>query len=139
MSACAKRNTPALQRATSTDLPPAITLLPTITPTPSKTPGAYPSRTPPVMCPNAPVSRLVVMERGRVTETEDGETLNMRTSPGTNNRIIVQMEQLETFFVLDGPVCTSQYTWYKVEYKGDVGWVAEGDADQYYAEPYLVN
>ena len=44
----------------------------------------------------------------------------------------------EIFYALAGPVCDQSYAWFRgqVEYKGIVGWIAEGDNDSYYVEPY---
>ena len=88
-------------------------------------------------CENAPMTYLILNERGQVTDTDDEETLNLRSGPGTDYRILEQIEQLEVFFVLDGPVCAEDYAWYRVLYAGQEGWIAEGDFEQYYAEPYL--
>lgn len=82
---------------------------------------------------------MIVGERGRVTETDDGETLNLRSGPGIEYSILEQIEPLQTFFVLDGPQCDNDgdYTWFQIDYKGQMGWIAEGDEEQYYAEPFL--
>ena len=104
---------------------------------PSVTPGDFPTVTPHIFCEDTPESQLIIGERGRVTKTDDDETLNLRSGPGIDYRILVQIEQLETFFVLDGIQCSDGYAWFQVNYEGRVGWIAEGDEDQYYAEPYL--
>jgi Bacterial SH3 domain len=104
---------------------------------PSTTPGDFPTVTPHIFCEESPESFLIIAERGQVTQTEDGETLNLRNGPGINYRVIEQIEQLETFYVLDGPQCNGGYTWFQINYNGRIGWVAEGNEDQYFAEPYL--
>ena len=92
-------------------------------------------------CPSSPVSRLIVQERGKVTE--DDETLNLRRNPGTSSEVVRRIEPGAVFTVLDGPTCAGEYTWFRIRYK-DVeddlffeGWIAEGDFEQYYVEPYL--
>lgn len=91
------------------------------------------TRTPP--CEGAPINRLIVQERGRVTD--NGEKLNLRRAPGTDQQIIMRIDPGETFMVLDGPTCAETYVWYQVDYQGTQGWIAEGDIEQYYTEPYL--
>jgi len=87
-------------------------------------------------CPNAPPIRLIVQERGRVSD-EDDRTLNLREGPGTSFAVIFAIEPNELFFVLDGPECDGEYAWFRVQYRNYTGWIAEGDADVYYVEPYL--
>ncbi len=86
-------------------------------------------------CPGAPPSRLIVQERGQVTPSE--ETLNLREGPGTDFDIRTRIEPEEFFFVIDGPVCSGGYTWYQIRYESFEGWIAEGDPEDYYAQPYL--
>ena len=109
----------------------------TIERSPTVTPGDFPTVTPHVFCEGTPASMLIIGERGRVTRTDDDETLNLRSGPGIDYGILVQIEQLETFFVLDGVECSDGYSWFQIDYQGRIGWVAEGDEDQYYVEPYL--
>jgi len=91
------------------------------------------TRTPP--CDDAPMTRLIIQERGRVTD--NGEDLNLRRGPGTDQQIIERIEPGEIFLVLDGPTCSEEYVWYQINYRGTLGWIAEGDFEQYYTEPYL--
>ncbi len=57
-------------------------------------------------------------------------------TPGRNSHLLGQIDVGEIFYVLAGPVCDQSYAWFQVEYKGIVGWIAEGDNDSYYVEPY---
>ena len=122
--------------------PTATTLL-RLTPEPSPTAtqvatlAVFPTLTPHIFCKNVQESILIVGERGRVTLTEDGRWLNLRAGPGTENDVIAQMAPLEDFLVLDGAVCGGPYAWYQVDYRGTVGWIAEGYEGQYFAEPWL--
>ena len=122
--------------------PTATTVL-RLTPEPSPTAtqvatvAVYPTLTPHVFCDNVQESFLIVGERGRVTLTDDGKWLNMRAGPGTENDVIAQMAPLEDFLVLDGVSCGGPYAWYQVDYRGAVGWIAEGYEGQYFAEPWL--
>ncbi|MEL6308694.1 MAG: SH3 domain-containing protein [Chloroflexota bacterium] len=89
-----------------------------------------------VSCANAPSQRLIVFERGRVTDDDD-ETLNLREGPGVSFEIITALEPSETFFVLDGPNCSGGFLWFRVQAGAFTGWLAEGDSDSYYTEPHL--
>ncbi len=87
-------------------------------------------------CQNAPRSRLIIHERGRVTD-EDPSRLRMRSGPGTQNTIVAQLAVDTVFFVLEGPVCGDTYAWWRVRYRDQEGWIAEGEPGLYYVEPYL--
>lgn len=135
----------------STEPPPSPTRTLTPTDTATRTPQG-PTATsfvfPPTVtarpsaCEEAPrPTRLVVRERGRVSEENERDTaelVNIREGPGTGNRIIGQMDLGEVFLVLEGPECSSQYAWYQVQFGDTVGWIAEGDREAYYVEPFLV-
>jgi len=126
-------------RITRTTIAPTVTVTvaPTlITPNPlaTRTPQSFEPFTP-IICSDAPQSRLIVLERGQVSD--NGEPLNLRAGPGTDFDVLDQLEPLDIFLILDGPVCAETYTWYRVEFEEQVGWIAEGDLREYYAEPYL--
>jgi hypothetical protein len=89
----------------------------------------------PSRCPKAPRSHLIINERGRVTD--NGKTLNIRTSAGTQYQQIGQMPPGSVFFVVDGPRCSGEYAWFYIRYEGMDGWIAEADTEVVYAEPYL--
>ena len=91
---------------------------------------------PRLTCSGAPTPRLIIQARGRVTD-ENNDTLNLRNGPGTSFDIIATLNQLDTFLVLDGLTCANGFAWYRVRYGNFVGWLAEGDAELYYVEPYL--
>jgi len=123
-------NTQPTPTLTSIRITPQITDIPSPTPTETLAPS---TRTPP--CAAAPMNRLIVQERGRVTD--NGEKLNLRRGPGTDQQIIQRIDPGEIFMVLDGPTCAETYVWYQVDYQGAQGWIAEGDFERYYTEPYL--
>lgn len=105
-----------------------------ITSTPFTWPTLPPSPTP--TCPDAPRTRLIVQERGRVLP-DDPRPVNMRQQPGTDQPVKALLPVRAVFFVLDGPVCRNGYSWFKIRYDGVEGWIAEGDRASYYVEPYL--
>ncbi len=85
-------------------------------------------------------SRVVLHERARVAYS-DPSPLNVRASVGTSGDILGEIPAGGVFFVLDGPICTTRYTWYLVEYHSSSsqleGWVAEGDSTNgYFVEPF---
>jgi uncharacterized protein YgiM (DUF1202 family) len=114
--------------------PPTISLT---LPPPVLVPAAAPTATAisSARCPGAPPSQLIVHERGRVTR--NNRRLNLREGPGTQHRVLTLLDEGLVFFVLGGPVCSGDFAWYLIRARGRVGWIAEGDASQYYAEPYL--
>lgn len=118
---------PAVFVATAVDTPAPPVLVPTATLTPTAVSSAR--------CPNAPPSQLIVHERGRVTR--NNQRLNLREGPGTEYRVLTLLDEGLIFFVLSGPACSGDFAWFQVQARGRVGWIAEGDAAQYYAEPYL--
>ncbi len=91
----------------------------------------------PITCDGAPRSRLVVDQQGRVTL---GKANNLRDKPTKNgSQVIGQMPELNTFSVLEGPVCANDLAWWKVNFNGLVGWTAEGQNDEYWVEPLIEN
>lgn len=134
MAALAMVETPAVfPSATQTALlMPTNTPSPVVVPTRTSTPRIWP--TPQPGCNGAPLTRLVIGQRGRVTEND--QSLNLRSGPGTENGILLQIPPGELFIVVDGIRCAGGFTWYQVRYDGRTGWLAEGETDEYYAEPY---
>mgnify|MGYP001108983322 CR=1 FL=1 len=124
------------------DFPRPVTMAPsTVQPTRTIAPNAQslPADfiiTPISNCPNAPRIRLIVQERGQVTEVDE-RRLNMRLGPGTDYAIVRRIEPGEVFFVLDGPECAEVYSWFRVRYGDQAGWIAEGDPEAYYVQPFL--
>lgn len=76
-----------------------------------------------------------MQERAQVKR--DGGTLNLREFAGTQYPILLRLEPLAVFTVISNPLCAEGFFWYEVRYNDVVGWIAEGDADRYYASPYL--
>jgi hypothetical protein len=60
----------------------------------------------------------------------------MREAPGTGASVIAQIPAGGVVYVLEGPQCSALYAWYRVEYQGVAGWVAEGDDTAYFIEEY---
>ena len=90
----------------------------------------------PVTCPGDPVSRLVIRQMGQVTP---GDSNYIRSRPGgsaiLNSKAMGQMPPGGVFIVLDGPDCVAGYAWWQVNYRGMVGWTAEGVGTTYWLAP----
>jgi uncharacterized protein YgiM (DUF1202 family) len=78
--------------------------------------------------------RLVPGEQGRVLL---GLTrLNLRAEPALTSTVINQIPGGGIFTVIDGPECGPDgLPWWQVNYRDQVGWVAEGLRNVYYVEP----
>jgi hypothetical protein len=131
--------TPA-PRLTSTSAPtltPTATIVAILLPGRDMTPFEFPSAIGSTsICESAPPTYLILHERGQVTN-EDPQPLNIRNEPGLDGRIVAVLRSLDIFFVIDGPRCADDYTWFKVRVDDVEGWVAEGEPGLYYVEPYL--
>lgn len=87
-------------------------------------------------CPDAPVSRLMTQMHGRLAFT-DGSPTNVRSWPGLEGNKIASWPEGATFTVLSGPTCADGYAWWDLEFEdGSHGYVAEGDLQAYYLEPW---
>lgn len=80
-------------------------------------------------------SRLEIGMWARVTP---GEPNNVRILPLHSSERIGQIPGGGEFVVLDGPECDNNYTWWKVDYNGLIGWTAEWGYiyGEYWLEPY---
>ena len=83
-------------------------------------------------CPGSLPPRLIVGQMGRVTP---GDANNVRGDASPDAELTGQIPGAAAFNVLEGPVCNSNRTWWKVEYQGLVGWTVEGSTDSYWLEP----
>lgn len=133
-------STPSAAAATvSPAKPPSATPTP---PPPTDAPFVWPTLppSPTPVCPGAPRTRLIVLERGRVLP-DDPLPVRLREGPGLDKRIIELIPIRAVFYVLDGPICNGGYSWFKVRYQDMEGWLAEGrlqdGAVSYFVEPYL--
>jgi serine/threonine protein kinase len=116
-------------------------LMPTPTPIPTETPTWTPTELPTVTplppvengsCSSGLPSRLVVGQQARVSP--GGTPNRVRDVPG--GTYLGQIPVEGVFTVLEGPVCASGITWWRVNYNGLVGWTAESEGSEYYLEPF---
>jgi uncharacterized protein YgiM (DUF1202 family) len=130
----AQETTPVQTQTPNSPQPPTPTEQPVAIITPIVAEQPIPSPTP--ACEAAPPTRIIVGERGQVTD-DDPRPLNVRSGPGTEFRILGRLEALQVFLVLEGPRCGGNFAWYRVRRGNLEGWIAEGDPGNYYIEPYL--
>ncbi|MCU0497754.1 MAG: SH3 domain-containing protein [Anaerolineae bacterium] len=90
----------------------------------------------PVICSEAIPPRLTPNSFARVTE---GEPNNVRAEPSPGAIRVGQIPGGESFYVLEGPVCTSNLAWWRVRYEDIEGWTPEGQVSEYWLEPVMVN
>lgn len=93
---------------------------------------------PPQTCQGAPSPRLTVGESARVTYT-NGVALNLRNAPGGS--LVTQLPEGTVVSVINGPQCQGGYNWWQIQVTQGAavaGWAAEGDAQDYYLEPWTV-
>lgn len=85
-------------------------------------------------CRGALPSRLIIGSDARVLP---GDANNVRNRAGLSGSRIGQIPGGARFSVLEGPTCADGYAWWKVDYRGLIGWTAEAD-DEYWLEPIIV-
>jgi len=90
-------------------------------------------------CGGAPAPRLTVNQQARVTFT-NGASLNIRTAPAGD--YIMNIAEGTVVNVIGGPSCADNYFWWQIQFQSEGinvgGWAAEGDTDDYYLEPYII-
>ena len=130
------RPTPSPQPviATATPLSPAAVQAPA-TPAPTLSPPAtataLPSPTPTITVQN----RLNVGDQARIV-ADTG--LNIREQPSTNAPVVILLAQGKRVLVLEGPVASDGYIWWKVDdNQGNIGWIAGGDGSEEWISPQV--
>jgi len=82
-----------------------------------------------ITCDGALPSRMRVGFEGRIVAANGA---NLRESPSVAAPQVGAMPQDAVFTVLDGPVCAEGFAWWEVRYRRFTGWVAEGNATDYW-------
>lgn len=88
--------------------------------------------TPAYTCNGAPEPRLTVGETAQVAQ--NFSSLRAGISSPVVLRVMYRA-QGDTMAVLEGPVCSGPYNWWRVEHDGITGWVTEGTGNAYWVEP----
>ncbi len=85
-------------------------------------------------CPGAPPSRLIPGEYAIVLP-DDPAPLRLRENPSTSSAIRAELPANTLMQISGGPQCANGFLWYRVSVVGRnnlSGWVAEGNANQYF-------
>jgi hypothetical protein len=120
--------TPTFSQVILPDTPAAV-VLPAITPIPET------ASTSPVICNPALPSRLQLNQPARVTP--GGSANNVRAQEGRSSQYVGEIPPGGVFSVLEGPRCTGDGAWWRVDYNGLQGWTIEGMEGSYWVEPAL--
>ena len=81
-------------------------------------------------------TRVKAGSKARVTYS-DGRALNMRLNPDAEAKVLLAIPEGKEFDVINGPVCEDGYWWWFISIPGEgMGWVAEGDKESYFIEPW---
>jgi uncharacterized protein YraI len=86
---------------------------------------------PPAGCPQYLTPYMIPGYTGIVTP---GAPNNLRSQASLNGAVIASMAAGETFSVLSGPLCVAGINWWQVNYRGTVGWTAEGQNGRQWVE-----
>lgn len=88
-----------------------------------------------ITCPGFMPSRMVLGATGYVTV--GGGANNLRELPSRDGALLGQIPEGAAFTVVEGPTCTEDMAWWRVNFNGIVGWTAEGQGDVYWLTPTL--
>lgn len=100
----------------------------------SRFPESFPAQSvisPPTECDGLPAPRMSIANIGIVIDTLPN---NVRSQPASGSPLLGTIPPQGQFMVLEGPVCSNGYVWWRVDYDGLIGWTAEGDASEYWLE-----
>ena len=95
-------------------------------------------------CPNSPRTRVQVGKSARITFTDETSTF-LRSKPEAGDNIIDRLSEGTEFEIIGGPVCyprpgrSDAYVYWEIRNpsRNNIsGWVAEGDLNTYYIEPW---
>src|SRR5258708_37650613 len=67
-------------------------------------------------CPGAPPLHLAIGMSGQVSPPPQGQKpapVRVHLAPGTNARVLGQLHDGDTFKIIDGPICTENFAWWK--------------------------
>ncbi|HRE48542.1 MAG TPA: SH3 domain-containing protein [Aggregatilineales bacterium] len=84
-----------------------------------------------INCPGSLPSRLIV---GGEAHVLPGESNNLRSGAGRNFRVLLAIPAGGVMRVLDGPTCAGGFAWWRVNYRGTIGWTVESGDGVYWVE-----
>jgi hypothetical protein len=63
--------------------------------------------------------------------------VNVRSQPNLSGALVNYYDHQVRLRLIDGPVCTNGYNWWRVAGIGEPGWVVEGTPGRYFMEPFI--
>lgn len=79
-----------------------------------------------------------VLQTGQPARVTAPAGLNMRTEPTSGGTLLLQLAIGQRVTVIEGPVSADNFTWWQVDDgQGNIGWVAERDAETLWLSPQL--
>lgn len=102
-------------------------------------PTATPDDNAPYSNPLCPAPDDLPFMRARVNIGMDVEVvesvLNLRAAPASNAEVLTQIPVNSPFRIDGGPSCIDNLVWWYVNHNGQLGYVAEGQAGEYFIQP----
>lgn len=98
-------------------------------PAPAPPPSSGSSRT---VCANTYPTRL---QTGTQAWLDSSSRNNVRSGPGTSNRVVGQLQPGEEVSIVDGPSCAQGMVWWYVQNSRLSGWSSEGTNSAYWLVP----
>ncbi|MEZ4731915.1 MAG: SH3 domain-containing protein [Caldilineaceae bacterium] len=113
-----------------------------IQPVPQVTPAPLVATDTPVAEPTATFTATPVpgtaLQPGQPARVTAPAGLNMRTEPRAGATLVLQLATGQRVTVLEGPTTGDNFTWWQVDDgQGNIGWVAERDAETVWLSPQL--
>lgn len=84
---------------------------------------------------STPVTALQVGGQARIFTT-DGDRANMRSGPGTNFSVVEQVANDTVVSLLEGPVSSDNFVWWRVQTATNTGWVVESADNVRVLQPF---
>jgi hypothetical protein len=113
-----------------------------VQPVPQATPAPLIATNTPAAAPTATFTATppagTVLQRGQPARVTAPAGLNMRTEPRSGSTLLLQLGTGQRVTVIEGPVSADNFTWWQVDDgQGNIGWVAERDAETQWLSPQL--
>jgi hypothetical protein len=136
VSATATRSAPTPTVESSATLAPAATATLVLASSPIALSATATPLVPWTACPNTLLSRLRVGYHAFVS-LDPPDPNRIREQPGTQARVLGQIQPGEEIEILEGPACVNGWVWWKVRSQktGLTGWTAEGKTNIYWLVP----
>ncbi len=92
----------------------------------------------PTLAPTSAAPTGTGLQAGQPARVTAPAGLNMRTNPASSAGLILQLATGIRVTVVEGPTTADNFTWWRVDDgQGNVGWVADGDAETVWLSPQV--